>query len=477
MGPKRAPGAHGPHRSCKSPALPANKRSGSGSGSGPNCETKQKEGAISEKHARHAREMNYQNCPSPLPSPCSLPREISLSSLPPNEICIAEGLSVEGGGLFCPCSPSIRSTPHRRRPRSRPNPDRRKMYGFEALTFNIHGGYLEAIVRGHRASLLTAADYNNLCQCETLDDIKMHLSATEYGPYLQNEPSPLHTTTIVEKCTLKLVDEYKQMLCQATEPLSTFLEYITYGHMIDNVVLIVTGTLHERDVQELLEKCHPLGMFDSIATLAVAQNMRELYRLVLVDTPLAPYFSECITSEDLDDMNIEIMRNTLYKAYLEDFYRFCQKLGGATAEIMSDLLAFEADRRAVNITINSIGTELTRDDRKKLYSSFGLLYPYGHEELAVCEDIDQVRGVMEKYPPYQSIFSKLSYGESQMLDKAFYEEEVKRLCLAFEQQFHYGVFFAYMRLREQEIRNLMWISECVAQNQKSRVHDSVVFIF
>ncbi|XP_042424172.1 V-type proton ATPase subunit d2-like isoform X3 [Zingiber officinale] len=60
------------------------------------------------------------------------------------------------------------------------------MYGFEALTFNVHGGYLEAIVRGYRSGLLTAADYNNLCQCETLDDVKMHLSATEYGPYLQN---------------------------------------------------------------------------------------------------------------------------------------------------------------------------------------------------------------------------------------------------------------------------------------------------
>ncbi|KAI3938726.1 hypothetical protein MKW98_011878 [Papaver atlanticum] len=62
----------------------------------------------------------------------------------------------------------------------------------------------------------------------------------------------------------------------------------------------------------------------SIATLAVAQNMRRHYRLVLVDIPLAPYFSECITSEDLDHMNIEIMRNTLYKAYLKDFYKFCQ---------------------------------------------------------------------------------------------------------------------------------------------------------
>jgi hypothetical protein len=43
-----------------------------------------------------------------------------------------------------------------------------------------------AIFRGHRAGLLTAVDYNNMCQCATLDDIKMHLSATEYGPYLQN---------------------------------------------------------------------------------------------------------------------------------------------------------------------------------------------------------------------------------------------------------------------------------------------------
>lgn len=47
-------------------------------------------------------------------------------------------------------------------------------------------------------------------------------------------------------------------------------------------------------------------MFDSIATLAVAANMRELYRLVLVDTPLAPYFSENLTHEDLDEMNIEV---------------------------------------------------------------------------------------------------------------------------------------------------------------------------
>ena len=36
---------------------------------------------------------------------------------------------------------------------------------------------------------------------------------------------------------------------QADEPLGTFMDYCTYGYMIDNIVLIVTGTLHERNVQ------------------------------------------------------------------------------------------------------------------------------------------------------------------------------------------------------------------------------------
>lgn len=48
-----------------------------------------------------------------------------------------------------------------------------------------------------------------------------------------------------------------------------------------------------------------------------------------------------LAAEDLDEMNIEILRNTLYKAYLDDFAAFCNKLGGATAEVMGDLLAFE----------------------------------------------------------------------------------------------------------------------------------------
>merc|ERR1712205_261988 len=170
------------------------------------------------------------------------------------------------------------------------------------------------------------------------DDVKLHLCSTDYVSVIQNEPSPLHPSTIVARCTQKVVDDFEMVRCQASEPLATFLDFLTYGHMIDNVVLIVTGALHERDMQELLDKCHPLGMFDSIATLAVASNMRELYQLVLIDTPLAKYFEGSLSREDLTEMHLEIIRNTLYKAYLEDFHSFCQKLGGSTKEVMSGIL-------------------------------------------------------------------------------------------------------------------------------------------
>lgn len=109
--------------------------------------------------------------------------------------------------------------------------------------------------------------------------------------------------------------------------------------MIDNIILLITGTLHHRPITELISKCHPLGSFEQMEAIHVASTPAELYNAVLVDTPLAPFFVDCISEQDLDEMNIEIIRNTLYKAYLESFYQYCQTLGGTTAEVMCEILA------------------------------------------------------------------------------------------------------------------------------------------
>jgi len=343
------------------------------------------------------------------------------------------------------------------------------------LTFNINDGFLEGIVRGYHIGLLSRTDYGNLTQCDTLDDLKLHLQSTSYGAeFLVNEPSPIHTTTIQEHCTDKMVEEFNYLRYNSVEPLSKFLDYITYSYMIDNVVLLITGTLHERDVQELTQKCHPLGYFKAMNSIAASTTVEDLYNEVLIDTPLASYIQGCLSEEDINEMHIEIIRNTLYKAYLEDFDQFCTNdLGGVTGEVMHHLLQFEADRRSINITLNSLGTELEKDDRKNLYPHFGFLYPEGILKLGEADDTDSVRNAVEHIHTYRQLFNETQYSEEKSLEDAFFEYEVQLNLGTFDQQFGYGVFYSYFKLKEQEIRNIVWIAECILQEQKGEINQYI----
>ena len=56
--------------------------------------------------------------------------------------------------------------------------------------------------------------------------------------------------------------------------------------MIDNIILLITGTLHQRQIAELRDKCHPLGSFEEMEQVNIAATPAELYEAVLVDTPL-----------------------------------------------------------------------------------------------------------------------------------------------------------------------------------------------
>jgi len=117
-------------------------------------------------------------------------------------------------------------------------------------------------------------------------DLKLHLAGTDYGSFLANEPSPLSVSVIDDKLREKLVVEFQHMRNHSVEPLSQFLDFITYSYMIDNIILLITGTLHQRPISELIPKCHPLGSFEQMEAIHVAATPAELYNAVLVDTPL-----------------------------------------------------------------------------------------------------------------------------------------------------------------------------------------------
>jgi V-type H+-transporting ATPase subunit d len=302
---------------------------------------------------------------------------------------------------------------------------------------------------------------------DSVSDLKLQLGPA-YGDFLASLPPNPSTSTLAAKTTDKLISEFRYVRSNAVGSLAKFMDYLTYGYMIDNVALLITGTLHERDTRELLERCHPLGWFETMPVLCVATNIEELYNSVLIETPLAPYFKGSLSHQDLDELNIEIVRNTLYKNYLEDFHNFVNTdsdmAGTPTAEVMTEILEFEADRRAINITLNSFGTELSKADRKKLYPAFGRLYPEGSFMLSRADDIEGVRLAVDGISDYKGYFEATGLGQGstgagnmsggtggdgKSLEDMFYQKEMEISKGAFTRQFTYAIVYAWVKLREQ----------------------------
>ncbi len=327
--------------------------------------------------------------------------------------------------------------------------------------------------------------------------MKLNLQESDYDTFL-NSDNVISPAVIEARALSKMVTEFFYFRAQAVEPLGQFMDFITYEYMIENVMLLLRGTLSGRNVNELINQCHPLGMFKESTMRNIpsfeanARGYADLYETVLVDTPVGPYFQKYLEQSQssisnasevrhvLEEVQIEILKNSLMKLYLEDFYQFCENLGGETAEVMCGLLRARADRAAINITLNSFGTPLNdptmrETDRKRLYPSIGELYPAGTELLSKVDDEAKLGQALSSYPGYHAIFEKflnMSHDEFS-IDDEFYKREVRIYELAFESQMHFGVFYAYVKLKEQEIRNLVWISECILQRRKDQISNFI----
>jgi V-type H+-transporting ATPase subunit d len=73
----------------------------------------------------------------------------------------------------------------------------------DLATFNVLHGFPEALVRGMRSSFLNDADYHHLTQCETLDDVRLNLTETDYSDAIADFNSV--TPAVLQKAAIEKV--------------------------------------------------------------------------------------------------------------------------------------------------------------------------------------------------------------------------------------------------------------------------------
>jgi V-type H+-transporting ATPase subunit d len=259
----------------------------------------------------------------------------------------------------------------------------------DLIFFNADDGYAEAFLRGLRKGFLTESNYNVIRNTHSLKDLKTVLLDTDYAEYVKDW-NETDTTSLKLLLKRKLADEVDYIQTVAGPDLQKFIQMIRHKYMIDNVINIIEGSKNRTAKDIIHSRSEPLGYLPEIQGLVnlEARKIDELYEDVLIDTEVGYYFStfleEILENSDvkhlsviqnyLNELKPEKIKNYLKKIWLEHFYLFCKTLGSTTAEIMEDLLKFEADCQAIQIVYNSLAYDFNQfqeEERRRVIPNFG----------------------------------------------------------------------------------------------------------
>lgn len=212
-----------------------------------------------------------------------------------------------------------------------------------------------------------------------------------------------------------------------------------------------------------------------------------IYASILMESPLRVYFERAASImggvEELASLDPEYLRAALGRAHLEKFAEFAIRID--CPELL-ECLRLEADRRSIGLCLfNSLKSGGIGSVRlKALFPQVpgAYLEPF-LGKLVEVDDLVSLKSILNQVPEYKILADSplMSMGDSgsasstgnapESIEDFFYARTINLAKQMFETAYSLGVFYAWSVLREQEVRNVRWIAECVSQKRKERINN------
>ena len=274
------------------------------------------------------------------------------------------------------------------------------------------------------------------------------------------------------------------------QDLFDFIQFIRKKYMLENVYMMIEGLKCGIQAERLQSSIDPIGDFKLLKAVELSNNMENLYETVLIDSPVGQFFFKYLEMKGLNneakqgmkdfgamqnyfsEENPENVRSILQKIWLEDFHCFCEKLNTTTWENMDNLLKLEGDLMSIQVIYNSFEDSDNKKEelRNSLCPSLGHLYPLHFYEIKSSKTLDELKMYLSSFPVYTGLLQNLNDGNGddtqneQSLEDVMYKELCEAYSISFDEQSNMTNFYAYVMLKEQEIRNIGWMAEMISRN-------------
>jgi V-type H+-transporting ATPase subunit d len=319
-------------------------------------------------------------------------------------------------------------------------------------------GNVISYIHGSRSELLTQDKYTSLKQCESLDDLRLKLKPTAYGPFLFENSSL--TVSVIKNALYKGMLRSLDYIYSISSPRArTVVDFFRDLHRI-NTFLYLWACKREspETVAELFEECSPLGLYEELSFIKVTQGPEDTWKFCIENTPLSKYTSGIRT--DLLSEEIQFIGAVFYKRYLETLYKYSvgHKL------FLEEFCRFEGDKRIIELVSATLETEMKASDKMELFPECTSFGKGALASLAMCTTYDELKGYLSSESGYREIVSS-----EAGFEEALRRKEVEMCMKAFFFYDDVSVVYTYFKIQELEIRNLIYAAECISQGKGQEI--------